>query len=399
MTILSGFQKASFRGVQFYVRAATNPELGRKTAVHEYINAGRFVEDLGKKLGVFTEEAEVMDITWSAYNRKKRKLEEALATPGIGTLIHPTYGRRKVVVTGSNQVAENYINDLNCAKYSLTFYESDNNIFPTTKDGNKNFINRIFDTIFGENQTVLADSISFYNQGIEVFNDARDTIEELTSDINDVVSTINGTVDEVAAFAADISAFQASLTELMQTPSNLASRFTQIFNNISVITDNFENLFNVSLNLVGIGNNRIPRVGNSTRTATINSNKNAVYSFNDVAAVALAYEVATNLTYTNQEQLDNIQNRLNDAFNSVDPDLTDSTIYYNLQDIRNQVRLYLDTIRLNLAKIVTLRTNTIPSTILAFNLYGDTSRADEIITLNDITNPAFVSGIVNVLSQ
>ena len=185
----------------------------------------------------------------------------------------------------------------------------------------------------------------------------------------------------------------------MQTPSTLASRFTTIFNNISVITENFGNLFDVALGMVGLGDNRTPRVGNSTRTATINDNRLAVYNFSDVAAITLAYEVATNLTYTSQEQLNNVQNRLNAAFQTLDPDLVDGTIYYNLQNLRNQLRLYLDTLRLNLAKIVTLRTNTIPSSILSFNLYGDTARADEIITLNNIENPAYVSGVINVLSQ
>lgn len=399
MSILSGFQKASFRGVEFYVRASTSPELSRKTAIHEYVNAGRFVEDLGPKLKIFNIEAEIMDITWSNYNRKKKNLEIALNTPGIGILIHPTYGRRKVVVTESNVTSENYITDLNCAKYALTFYESDNNIFPTSQDGNKNFINRLYDTIFGDNEDSLSNSVSFYNQGIDVFNDARDTIEGLTSLINDSVSSINGTPDEVAAFASDIANFQVSLTSLMQTPSQLSSRFTTIFNNISVVTDNFNNLFNLSLGLVGIGGNRQLRVGNSTRTQTINDNRIAVYNFNDVAALTLAYQVATNLIYNNQEQLDSVQTRLNTAFMTLDPDLVNETVYYNLQSLRNRVRLYLATIRLNLAKIVTLRTNTIPSSILAYNLYGNSDRAAEIIELNNIENPAFVSGIINVLSE
>jgi prophage DNA circulation protein len=199
MSILSGFQRASYRGAEFYVRSSNKTNLGRKTVSHEYVNAGRYVEDLGTKLGIFTIEAEIMDTTWSAYSRKKKKLEEALNTTGIGTLIHPTYGRQNVVVTESNVVAENYIDNLGCAKYNLTFYVSDPNIFPTSTAGNKNLINRLFDKIFGDNETIFADAVNFYNQGIDVFNDARDTIENITGTINDVVSTINGVADEVSS--------------------------------------------------------------------------------------------------------------------------------------------------------------------------------------------------------
>lgn len=399
MSILSGLQRASFRGVPFYFRQSDSPNFGRKTVVHEFVNTGsRYVEDLGESKRIFNIQAEIVEETWSAFNRAKKALEKALNTPGIGSLIHPTDGRWDVVLTAATP-AVNIINELNAVKYTLTFQVADKNIFPTATAGNKNLINRLFDSIFGENQTVLADTFNAIDQGLAVYNDARDTIQELTNDISDVVSTINGIPDEVAAFQRDIVDFQASLTSLIQTPSTLAQRFTTIFNNISLITDNFENLFNISLGLVGLGNNRIPKEGDSQRTETINDNRNSVYNFNDVAATTIAYTAATNLVYYNQPQLDEIQKRLDAAFMSLDPNTVNDTIYYDLQNLRNQVRIYLDSIRLNLAKIVTQRTNQIPSTILAYEFYANTNRASEIITLNGIEDPAFVSGVINILSQ
>jgi len=399
MSILSGLQTFSLGGAQAYFRTGTSPNLGRKTAVHDFVNSGsRYVEDLGNSPKIFNIEAEIVEQTWSAYQRKKKALEKVLNTAGIIKLVHPTYGKQNVVAT-VNSISENIVNELNCAKYSLTLLVADKNIFPTSKAGNKSFINRVFDRIFGENQTVLADSVNFYNNGIELFNDARDTIQDWTQNVNDVVSTINGTADEVAAFVNDINSFQQSLTTLMQEPSTLSQRMNQIYNNVSLITTNFGDLFNVALNLVGIGSNRTVKSGNSNRTEIINDNRNAIYNFNDVAATSLAYQVATNLTYNNQEDLDSVQNRLNAAFNSINPDTVDDTIYYDLQSLRNQIRLYLDTLRVNLAFIITQRVNSVPSTILAYSLYGDTSRAAEIITLNFVEDPAFVEGEINILSK
>lgn len=399
MSILSGLQRASFRGVPFYFRQSESPNFGRKVVVHNFVNTGsRYVEDLGESKRVFNIQAEIVEETWSAFNRAKKALEKALNTPGIGSLIHPTDGRWQVVLTNATP-AVNIINELNVARYTLSFEVADKNIFPTAATGNKGRINQIFDKIFGENQTVLEDTFNAIDQGLAVYNDARDTIQELTNDISDVVSTINGIPDEVAAFQRDIFDFQASLTSLIQTPSTLSQRFTTIFNNISLITDNFENLFNISLGLVGLGNNRTPKTGDSQRTETINNNRDAVYNFSDVAATTIAYAAATNLVYYNQEQLDSVQKRLDNAFMSIDPDTVDDTVYYELQNLRNQDRIYLESIRLNLAKIVTQRTNQVPSSILAYNLYGDSGRASEIITLNSIEDPAFVSGVINVLSQ
>lgn len=399
MSILSGLQRASFRGIPFYFRQSESPNFGRKVVVHNFVNTGsRYVEDLGESKRVFNIQAEIVEETWSAFNRAKKAFEKALNTPGIGALIHPTDGRWQVVLTNATP-AVNIINELNVARYTLSFEVADKNIFPTATAGNKNRINQLYDKLFGDNEDSLANQFNCIGKGLAVYNDARDTIQDLTNLIDDTVSTINGIPDEVAAFQRDIADFQASLTNLIQTPSNLAQRFTTIFNNISLITDNFENLFNITLGLVGLGNNRAPKEGNSQRTETINNNRFATYNFNDVAATTIAYVASTNLVYYNQEQLDNVQKRLDSAFMSIDPDTVNDTVYYELQNLRNQNRIYLESIRLNLAKIVTQRTNQIPSSILSYNLYGDSTRASEIIALNSIEDPAFVSGIINVLSQ
>lgn len=398
MSILSILQTASLGGAPFLFKTGTSPNFGRKTSVHDFVNSSsRYVEDLGGSPQVFNIEAEIHDVAGSAYQRKKAALEKVLNTPGITTLIHPTYGKKRVVAT-VNSVSENIVNELNVAKYSLTLLVADKNIFPTSKAGNKSFINRIVDNLSTENQARLAAAVDFYNNGIELFNDARDTIQDWTQNVNDIVSTINGTADEVAAFVTDIANFQQSITSLMQTPDTLAQRMNQIVSNVSLITDNFANLFDVALSLVGVGNNRTVKSGNSNRVEIINDNRTAIYNFNDVAFTTLAYQVATNLTYANQEELDSVQTRLNAAFMSINPNTVDDTIYYDLQNLRNQIRLYLDTLRINLAFIITQRVNSIPSAILAYNLYGDTVRATEIIGLNFVEDPAFVEGEINVLS-
>ncbi len=399
MSILSGLQRFTLGGVPLYFDSGSSPDFGRKTVVHDFVNSdARYTEDLGQMPQTFTIDARIVEQTASAYFRRKKQLEKVLNTAGIIKLVHPTYKRQNVVARGT-LITENLLNELNVAKYSLTLVVSSLNIFPTSTDGNKSLINRLVDSIFGDNQTVFADAVEFYNNGIEVFNEARDTIEEVTEGINDVVSTINGTADEVAAFVTDIASFQNSLTQLMQTPDQLSQRFNQIFGNVSVITDNFGDLFNVVLNIAGLGNKRELKSGNSSRTAIINSNKNAIYNFNDVASVALAYQVATNLTFGNQGDLDSVENRLNAAFDALDPNTVDETIYYNLQSLKNQLRLYFNALRINLAFVITQRVNSIPASILAYNLYGDTERTDEIVALNQIEDLAFVEGPINVLSR
>jgi prophage DNA circulation protein len=400
MSILSGFQRTTIAGVEVYFQFDEIPNLGRKTAKHEFINSKScYVEDLGGSATTFNVKVRIVEQTFSAYKAKRNKLEKAINTGGIIVFVHPTRGRQKVVPT-INTTSIKPLTDLNVIEYGLTLQVADKNIFPTSFAGNKNFLNRLYDSIFGENEGVLAGAVDFYNQGLAVFNDARDTIQDISGTINDVVSSINGTADEVAAFVADIAAFQASITNLMQTPSNLASRMTQLYNNVSVITDNFGDLFTVALKLVGAGSNRKNKDGNSQRTETINSNNDALYNFNDTAALSIAYQASTAITYTDQEQLNSVQKNLDDAYLSINTDTVDEGVYNLLQSMRSQNRLYLETLRLSLPIKVTLPIYTsIPATVLAYQLYGDATRSDEIVLLNKIEDPAFVKGVINVLSD
>jgi prophage DNA circulation protein len=400
MSILSGFQRTTLGGVEGYFQADQMVNLGRKTVSHNFVNSkSRYVEDLGPSPNVFKIKWRIIESTFSAYKSKRDKLEAVLNTAGIITFIHPTRGKLKVVAT-QNGEAINPLSALNVIEYDLTLEIADKNIFPTSAGGNKNFLNRIYDSINDTSGGALAQAVSFYNEGIAVFNDARDSIQDITGTINDVVSTINGVADEVAAFVSDIAAFQASITNLMQTPADLASRMNQIYGNVAVITNNFGDLLKVSLALVGAGTKRGTKIGTSSRTQTINNNKNALYNFNDVAALNIAYLASTNIAYTDQSQLAQTQKLLDDAFLSLDPDTVNEDVYNLMQSMRAQNRLYLDTLRLSLPLIVTqVIINSLPSTVLAYQLYGSSTRASEIVLLNNLEDPAYVRGVINVLSN
>jgi hypothetical protein len=84
--------------------------------------------------------------------------------------------------------------------------------------------------------------------------------------------------------------------------------------------------------------------------------------------------------------------RLNEAFDTLDPDSINEDVYYDLQEMRTQNRLLLQNLRTTLPYYVSLRTNLIPTAVLAYNLYGDSSRSDELNALNGVEDPCFISG-------
>lgn len=402
MSVLSGFYRAGYsiggKTVRFYARRAEMPELGRRTVVHEYPNSdNRYVEDLGKIAGKYVLDIEIQEATASSYKRSRNALMKALQTQGVGTLTHPTLGKKKVVPIPSS-MSEDFISENGIVAFRITFLESTLNVFPESTQGSQGFLANLYDRLLGENGSALSNLVDYFSEGIELFNQARDGIQEVTDTINDVVSTVNGIADEVAAFTADIQEFSASIITLMQTPANLAQRFTTIYNSIATITDDFSIMTNIVMQIFG-SVDRTKVSGNSPLVNQANTNKIALANYTDVACLNIAYLATTNIDFTSQGDIDAMLTRLNTAFDSLDPDSIDEGVYYTLQDARTQNRLILQNLRTTLPYYVSIRSNLIPSAVLAYNLYGDSSRADELNVLNGVEDPSFVSGNLITLSS
>lgn len=88
---------ASFRGVPFHVDSDSMP-VGRRTQVHEYPQRDKpLVEDLGR---VTREIKMAAFVIGEDFLIKRDALLNALDKPGTGELIHPWYGRLMVTATG-----------------------------------------------------------------------------------------------------------------------------------------------------------------------------------------------------------------------------------------------------------------------------------------------------------
>jgi len=401
MSILSGFFEASYsingKNALFYARNVSDSGLGRKTVIHEYPNSSeRYVQDMGKKSGIYDFDIEIQETISSRYKRSKKKLEDNLNAIGRGTLTHPTIGQKKVVVV-SVSVDEDFINELGIAKYKVTFAESTLNKYPEEGDS-KSALSKWFDQHFASAKAAFDKVVEYYNKGIEGFNIARDYIQNTTQTVNDIVSTVNGVADEAAAFVADIADLTASLTELMQTPSNLSRRFQNIFGTISAITDSFKTMVDIALNIFDSSKNE-QYPASSARNEQLNTNNQELDNYFKTSSLAIACLASTNIDYTSQEEIDGIIKRLNTAFDSLNPDKIDEDVYYNLQNLKVGTASFLKNLRTTLPFYVTIKTNSVPSAVLTYNYYGSSDRSDEILLLNNIEDPAFVNGNINILSQ
>ena len=402
MGVETGFHRAYFKiggkKIKYYPRTLEKPKVGRKVVVHDFIYSDdRYVEDMGKSAPIYNIKMEIQETSGFSYKRINKLFTKAVETAGACTLSHPTEGKKNVVIVEASQT-QDIITQNGIANWSVSFFEASLNVFPTTTSGNKNLLNRISDSIEAASEA-LFDGIDSFSETAEVFFEAKDTLEDATDLINDTVGAINGIADEVSSFVAEIQSFQSSITGLLQTPATLGARFTQLFGSLSQVTDNFSDMTNISFNIFGKGKNRNKFFSTSLDGNSLKSNNQVIYNVVDAQCLTIACLSSTNIDYTSQEQVETMLLRINEAFISIDSNSFDDNLYYNLQDMIIATKKYLDGLRISLPYNIQIETSSIPAMVLAYKLYGDGRRAQEIIDNNFIEDAAFVSGKINVLSE
>jgi len=118
-------QSASFRGIPFKV-ATHDHGVGRRNIVHQFPGADKpYIEDLGPDADTFTIEGYVLQNIGNGFDyfRERDALIAALRQEGPGTLIHPFFGEKRVSLIGQARVAENLTADTGIARFTMSFVQ------------------------------------------------------------------------------------------------------------------------------------------------------------------------------------------------------------------------------------------------------------------------------------
>lgn len=396
MAINSNWFACKLNGVPFYGMETNLPELGRKTAVFEYPNTdSRYVEDMGKVRGIYeiTARIESNKLTPTSYKRNKKKFEEALAKEGLSVLIHPTRGRKEVVIVRP-QGQEPIQGQIGFAIYKFLALESDKNKFPTKLDDKKGFLNKLFDSLSDENKKLLQDLSKLAEDSLEAYNSVRDGVTAFTDGARQAMETINGINDEIAGVIADITDLKNTINDVINFPAKFADAFMKNINRLIEVTTNFDDCFKIQENIF----NKMSLPVNNTLPETQVGNviSNVVRS----SLVSNSYQVATAIDYVEQSQVSNIIKRIEAMYNSIDQNLIDDNTYSILERMRAETLLTLNNLKLKLPSITTIQTNSLPAIALAYNYYSDFAPAEyeNILNLNKIQDPQNVNGNIKLFT-
>lgn len=397
MSIVSNsLYPGSFRDAPFWFQDGETSG-GRKTVIHEYPQKDfRFVEDLGKNLKTFEIRAIIKGIL---YFSDRKRLEDAMESPGIGILVHPFRGNISVYPIG--YTASEDQNRTGVATYTLNFAEAQKNISPRVTGNNTALIANLYRELYAAVGTAINAewTLNFIRNIYDGVQAMQRTIDALKALSRIAVSSVEGRTQ----FTKSSNSFNANKYISAKDSARLADNVTGMTGDFDGITSDQPSRFDINNRAFGIGADDTFLEEKTLEIVERNKNRKLLNGVHNLLILTDLYTTASQLTYEDEIQLDNTQDILDANFY----DLTNNDSYFltndlihQISELRNQVRIFFDNLRLTVAKVTTIIAQPIPATVLAYQYYGNTDNYQEILDLNDVANnPAIISGELKILEQ
>lgn len=390
---------ATFRGVKFSL-VETQHTVGRRVVVHEYPQRDMpYTEDMGKATNELTVKG---FISGKDYIQRMNALEEKLAMPGAGELIHPWLGRLMVVPNGKANIT--YSSSLLYVEFELKFVEAGERLYPTqsvdtgyvSKKSAQNLFDASLDSI--QKKLNIIEAQDFIKQSV---------INNLNSVLKiDALASINK-MFKIADSVGRI--VNEGMSLLSQDPTSFAYRLANslgLGSAVNAISTWRGVVFNVNTLLKDrkLNTSESSRYTEGTQDhieATNIEAFNALIRQVEISnAVGASANVGTEKDRVNEtepvkvmayDDLINLRDSLCDSIDQEMEKVDDDQVYSALVDARIAVWNDLtnkanDSVRL----IDYTPTAVLPALVIAYDYYEDATREAELVGRNNIRRPLFV---------
>ena len=417
------YRAASFRGVPFFVESADSAH-GRRQAVHEHAQRDvPYTEDLGRKAREFSVSGYLIG---AEYQTQRDELIKACETAGPGVLIHPYRGEMTVECRGLG-VGESS-SDGGMCMVKLTFLEAGEASYPSAKVDTVNAISAKGNAVTAAAEKSFVSDFLTTGFPAYVAESAATGLADLGEFMSAPGLSFGGDLQAASDFYQQAKGLAADAYSLVQQPLNMVSRITGLFG--SVRSAFGSNAFSMLTSLFDrspsnySGSTATPsRRQQATNTVALNAlvrqvaiaeaAKAAVVTQTSVttpistaagrggiavqASVRPAsMQTTTSLTptvYDSYQAAIKVREELVDRIDTESEATPNDEVYVTLSDLRTSVVQAVPNPEQNLARIVQyVPKETLPSLLVAYQIYGNAGRADEIATRNGPRHPGFLMG-------
>ncbi|MCE5256866.1 MAG: DNA circularization N-terminal domain-containing protein [Spirochaetaceae bacterium] len=415
------WRAGSFRSVPFKWKQS-DATVGRKTARHDYPKRDdAYVEDMGLRPREFTLECFVIG---QDYIDQRDALVSALETAGPGTLEHPTMGTMFVSLNGDVRMSESTSEGGMC-RFTIPLIRVEEDNYPSEETDTAAQVEDSSDDLIDASESDFEDEFSCEDEPDNVTDDAESLTDQIcgvmdglaakfktstatpgfVKDLNKIQNSIKTLIGKPFTLAKSISGQINKLRDLALAPLNLIlSSRTQLRRGAS-LSKSIQNLptdlFNAYAGLFDYGRqgsklypSSAPSTSESTTPSKARKAKNqaALTALVRRTAIAEAARTSAEMDHASYDDAMEMRDRIADA---IDAELLDSSdsVYSALVDLRAAVVTDINARGANLSRIVTITlSRTEPALVIAHRLYRDATRAEELITRNNIAHPSFVPG-------
>ncbi|HEY1505763.1 MAG TPA: DNA circularization N-terminal domain-containing protein [Stellaceae bacterium] len=449
MSWRDNLRQGSFRDVPFQWIDDAAQGGGRRGPDHQFpLRDTPYAEDLGRQAETFT----LNVVTIGANEDDDRKaLRAACAKAGPGKLVHPLWGEMTVMCRGCNFRVST--SKLGVSYFVLTFSEAGSQANAATVSASTPAqTTATAANAQGANQGNFGNSFAALPAGGPVALSGQSDSSSILGTVSSVAMTIRSDARAAFAVASQISAAIGSVASLVAAPLQLAGAITGIVRAVSILTapppgpvrkaligtlDPADPSSAIPSAILAQLDDPVTGVSNDdpdedtiaailkafTTLSTVDpsyelvqsapppvtlwtpppqatptlqaqfDNRAALLALTRRAALACACQAATARSFPSYQDAiatrDDLAARLALEIFAAD----DEASFNALRALRNATIRDITARAASLPQLVTLTpAATLPALLLAFKLYDDPEREDEIIARNDIAFPAFVPG-------
>jgi prophage DNA circulation protein len=375
---------ASFRGVAFFVREA-EAGVSRNVVEHEYPGqAPPYFEDLGRRARTWTIEGYVVGDDYQA--QRDRLVTAAESEDGPGDIVHPYYGTLRVHCRGIS-VRES-ASEGRMARVLLQFVEASEQVAPTS--------------VADESAAVDEATGSLYTASADDFEEAWNPVDEPailveagaaeSMEFVDYLSQVNlsGPSALVAEWRDKLADFGDRVVELLHAPRAFATEATALLDSLIEVVGSRRAAIEVYLGLYDVED--ADSFGSSSASQLADANRDAVGRIFREAAAALAARASAETEWDNYADALSARSRALDALTAAQ-DVAGDAAY---RELANVGRALAEALPLAPGTLPGIQDYVVPDTTsavaLAYRLYDDVSRAEEIVARNRIANPLLIVG-------
>ncbi|ACC71053.1 DNA circularization N-terminal domain-containing protein [Paraburkholderia phymatum] len=451
----SKLRKASYNGVPFAVLAESGT-FGRRNAIHEYPNKETmpWIEDLGLQTNVFRIQAFLVENSLvygggDVLAQRDRLIKTiqggttgSTKSPGLGTLVHPTYGNLKVNCLQA-EIGSSWDRG-RVVELRLVFARGGDRLYPKAQQQTSGAVTGAADAVDSTSLssfiTGIASSIS---AGAAVVKTAVSTVVKWYQTVNMLVhdvkrfwnslSTLAGNFGRLfgggntgyaasnqkaassataaSLIAADTSnraavatagaALTAAAANVGSDPTTFANAAQGVAAALAASASSPADAIRLLSSLIAFS--PTPIVGSSQIAIAQQTMQSAcadLFRRATVAQIAISSSTYQPSSADDASSMRDSVTALIDNEIQIAADQGEDDVYTSLRALRQSVVADLDSRGSGLSAIATFTfSTTLPSLALANRMYRDSTRAEELVTQADPIHPAFMPTQFNALSS